>query len=115
MSPNAVPVKAVPVREEPAPLAADPGSGGKPTAVSADPYGRSRRRRMLAFGLFAVAILEVAVAFVGSVAVGFDLDDAVESFVVTNCAMGLAFPISGVLIAWHRPRNPIGWLLLAAG
>lgn len=69
----------------------------------------------MAFALFAVAILEVAVALVRSVAVGFDLGDAVESFVVTNCVMGLAFPISGVLIASHRPRNPIGWLLLAAG
>ena len=70
---------------------------------------------MLAFGLFDVAILEVALALVGSVAVGFDLGDAVESFVVTNCVMGVAFPTSGVLIASHRPRNPIGWLLLAAG
>ena len=70
---------------------------------------------MWAFGLFAVAILEVALALVGSVAVGFDLGDAVESFVVTNCVMGVAFPTSGVLIASHRPRNPIGWLLLAAG
>lgn len=70
---------------------------------------------MLAFGLFDVAILEVALALVGSVAVSFDLGDAVESFVVTNCVMGVAFPTSGVLIASHRPRNPIGWLLLAAG
>ena len=29
--------------------------------------------------------------------------------------MGLAFPICGLLLAWHRPRNPIGWLFLAAG
>ncbi|MGI8723361.1 MAG: histidine kinase, partial [Geodermatophilaceae bacterium] len=36
-------------------------------------------------------------------------------FVVTNSVMGLAFPISGVLIALQRPRNPIGWLLLAEG
>ncbi|MGI8721275.1 MAG: hypothetical protein ACR2JG_03510, partial [Geodermatophilaceae bacterium] len=88
---------------------------GEPTAVNGDLYGRSTRRRTLAFGLFALAILEVAVAVVGSVIVGFDIGDAVETFVVTNSVMGLAFPISGVLIALQRPRNPIGWLLLAEG
>lgn len=39
----------------------------------------------------------------------------VGSFTVTNGAMGLAFSACGVLLAWHRPRNPIGWLFLAAG
>ncbi len=41
--------------------------------------------------------------------------DAVGTFVVTNGAMGLAFPACGALLAWQRPRNPIGWLFLAAG
>jgi two-component system, NarL family, sensor kinase len=41
--------------------------------------------------------------------------DAVGSFTVTNGAMGLGFAACGVLLAWHRPRNPIGWLFLAAG
>jgi hypothetical protein len=36
------------------------------------------------------------------------------NFTVTNGAMGLGFALCGVLLAWHRPRNPIGWLFLAA-
>jgi two-component system NarL family sensor kinase len=39
----------------------------------------------------------------------------VDTYVVTNTAMGVAFPLCGVLIARHRPRNPIGWLFLAFG
>ncbi|MBA3277319.1 MAG: hypothetical protein H0U22_01065 [Geodermatophilaceae bacterium] len=97
MSLNTEPVKVVPVREDPVPMSAHPASVDEPTAVSADPYGRSRRNGTLALGLFAVAVLEVTIAIVGSVAVGFDLGDAVESFVVTNGLMGLAFPVSGVL------------------
>jgi two-component system, NarL family, sensor kinase len=29
--------------------------------------------------------------------------------------MGLGFAVCGILLAAHRPRNPIGWLFLAAG
>ncbi|MBA3293228.1 MAG: hypothetical protein H0T40_05690, partial [Geodermatophilaceae bacterium] len=115
MSPNASPAKAVCGRGDSVHMSAHRASVGEPTAVNGDLYGRSTRRRTLAFGLFALAILEVAVAVVGSVIVGFDIGDAVETFVVTNSVMGLAFPISGVLIALQRPRNPIGWLLLAEG
>ncbi|MDQ3734168.1 MAG: histidine kinase [Actinomycetota bacterium] len=95
---------------------ADPPVMSQP-AEDADPDGRSRPRRssLLAFGLLALATLEVAVAVVGSIAAGFDIRDAVETFVLTNSVMGLAFPIAGVLIAWQRPHNPIGWLLLVEG
>lgn len=34
--------------------------------------------------------------------------------VVTNTAMSVAFSVSGALLATQRPRNPIGWLFLAA-
>jgi len=34
---------------------------------------------------------------------------------VTNGAMGLGFAVCGALLAWHCPRNPIGWLFPAAG
>jgi hypothetical protein len=36
-------------------------------------------------------------------------------FVVTNAAIGGSLTIAGWPIAWQRPRNPIGWLLLAGG
>jgi len=75
----------------------------------------SDHSKSIAFGLFAVAILELTVAIGLSIVVDLEIGDAVDSFVVTNSVMGLAFPIAGVLIAWQRPRNPIGWLLLAQG
>ena len=34
---------------------------------------------------------------------------------VTNGLMGLTFGLCGAVITWHRPGNPIGWLLIAAG
>ncbi len=34
---------------------------------------------------------------------------------VTNGLMGLTFGLCGVVIAWHRPSNPIGWLFIADG
>ncbi len=43
------------------------------------------------------------------------LRGAAGTYTVTNGAMGLAFAACGTLLAWHRPKNPIGWLLLAAG
>jgi len=30
-------------------------------------------------------------------------------------AIGLAFPIVGLVIAWKRPSNPVGWLFLVTG
>jgi hypothetical protein len=29
--------------------------------------------------------------------------------------LGLAFAVVGLVVAWHRPRNPIGWLMLVQG
>lgn len=68
-----------------------------------------------AWALFTVAMVEVAIAVIGWTATGLGMTAAIEAFVVTNVAMGLAFPLCGVLLAWQRPRNPIGWLFLADG
>jgi two-component system, NarL family, sensor kinase len=46
---------------------------------------------------------------------GTSFSAAVGTFTVTNGAMGLSFSACAVLLAWHRSRNPIGWLFLAAG
>ncbi|TYK42848.1 two-component sensor histidine kinase [Actinomadura decatromicini] len=70
---------------------------------------------MAAAGLFCLAVAEVAVAVSGAVAARMSWAEALDLFVVTNSVIGLSFPVCGVLLAWHRPRNPIGWLLLAAG
>ncbi|MGH3765485.1 MAG: sensor histidine kinase [Pseudonocardiaceae bacterium] len=77
--------------------------------------GRTRRSTMTAFALFGLAVAEVLTAVIGAPLVGLSLAQSTDSFVVTNSAIGLSCGIAGVLIAWQRPRNPVGWLLLAAG
>jgi len=75
----------------------------------------AHRSRALAAGVFALAASELAAAIAAALASGTTFAAAVGSFTVTNGAMGLGFAVCGVLLAWHRPRNPIGWLFLAAG
>ena len=70
---------------------------------------------MLAIGLLAVAMAELATAIAAALLGDISFADAVGSFTVTNGAIGLGFATCGALLAWHRPRNPIGWLFLAAG
>jgi two-component system NarL family sensor kinase len=81
--------------------------------VGTENGGVSRSR--WAYLLFVLAMAQAAVAVAGTVVVGMSWRDAVDTFVVTNTAMGAAFPLCGVLIARHRPGNPIGWLFLAFG
>jgi two-component system, NarL family, sensor kinase len=78
---------------------------------------RPRRRlaRVLAIGLLALAMAELAIAIAAALAGRSSFADAVGSFTVTNGAIGLGFAACGALLAWHRPRNPIGWLFLTAG
>ncbi len=71
--------------------------------------------RTLAAGVSALAAAELAAGVAAALADRISFADAVGSFTVTNGAMGLGFAACGVLLAWHRPRNPIGWLFLAAG
>jgi hypothetical protein len=70
---------------------------------------------VLAIGLFALVVAELATAIAAALASNISWAGAVGSFTVTNGAMGLGFAACGVLLAWHRPGNPIGWLFLAAG
>ncbi len=70
------------------------------------------------FGALAVgglAVVEVVAALVLAPAAGFSWSESLTSFLATNGLMGLAFATSGLLIAWYRPRHPLGWLLVAAG
>jgi two-component system, NarL family, sensor kinase len=76
---------------------------------------RSRPARVLVIGLFVLAMAELATAIAAALASNISWANAVGSFTVTNGAMGLGFAVCGALLAWHRPRNPIGWLFLAAG
>ncbi len=81
-------------------------------------WDMSRRRTWLrvsaaASGGFAVAAVLLAVALCP--AAGLDWSHALSSFLVSNGLMGASFALSGALIAWHRPFNPLGWLLVADG
>ncbi|WP_460656803.1 sensor histidine kinase [Kribbella endophytica] len=75
--------------------------------------GRPVRRAAAGLGAFAAA--EVIAAAVLTVLAGWSLQEAFDTFVVTNALMGFAFGICGAVIAWHRPANPIGWLFIADG
>ncbi|MDT7790280.1 MAG: two-component system, NarL family, sensor kinase [Pseudonocardiales bacterium] len=71
--------------------------------------------RVLASGLGGVVIAETVAAVVVVSRLGWTWQQALDTFVVTNSAMALTFGICGAILAWHRPRNPIGWLFLADG
>lgn len=79
--------------------------------------GPSRRTPLswVALALGTTAVAEVAAAAGLTIAVGWSWSDALEAFVVTNSVMGFAFAVCGATIAWHRPRNPVGWLFIGAG
>lgn len=70
---------------------------------------------VLAVSLGALALAEVLAAAGLAVVVGWSFADLLDAFVATNGTMGIAFALSGLIIAWHRPRNVIGWLFLADG
>jgi signal transduction histidine kinase len=72
-------------------------------------------RRPLAVTLGALTALAVLVAAWCSLRLDWSWADALDAFVLTNAVMGLAFGGCGVLLAWHRPGNAIGWLFLAGG
>ncbi len=78
-------------------------------------HGRTRTTAAVAGLLFVLVLVEVAAAVVGAAIAGMSFADAVAAYLVTNSAIGLAGALSGLLLAWHRPRNPIGWLLAAGG
>ena len=78
-------------------------------------HGRTRRTTALAFVLFGIVVAEIVTAVVGAATAGLGVADVIDGFVVTNLAIGMSCGVAGLLIGWQRPRNPVGWLLLAAG
>ena len=72
-------------------------------------------RRGLIGGLAALIVAEAVGAVVLSAVAGWDFAKALDSFVVSNVVLGLSFGLCGALVAWHRPSNPVGWLLTVAG
>jgi two-component system NarL family sensor kinase len=83
--------------------------------MAAELRPRTRATEVLAAGLCGLAMAELAAVVVVALTGGISFASAVGTYTVTNGAMGLAFGACGLLLAWHRPRHPIGWLFLAAG
>lgn len=74
-----------------------------------------RRDHLLAAGLGGFAVLAALAACVLAVVIGWSFAKAVDTFVATNATMGVTFAACGAILAWHRPRNVIGWLFVGAG
>jgi two-component system, NarL family, sensor kinase len=85
------------------------------TATLAPPGSPHRGVRVLAATLGALTGLAVLAAAVASVRLGWSWADVLDAFVLSNGVMGVAFGACGVILAWHRPRNPIGWLFAVGG
>ncbi|WP_290859488.1 histidine kinase [Hamadaea sp.] len=73
------------------------------------------RTRPLAWLLLGVAAALLVAAVAGAAALRLSASDVVDSYLLTNSAMGVGFAVCGGILAVQRGRNPIGWLLLAAG
>jgi two-component system NarL family sensor kinase len=71
--------------------------------------------RLLGGGLGTLVLAEVVAAGWLAAAVGMSARGALDAFVVTNGLMAASAAVCGLIIAWHRPSNPIGWLFLGYG
>jgi two-component system NarL family sensor kinase len=80
-----------------------------------EPHREARRSRVAATALFCVALAEVLTALVAGLVAGMSWTAGDNVLVVTNTINGLALAVAGWPVAAYRPRNPIGWLLLAGG
>ena len=76
---------------------------------------RASALRVLAAVLGGLTGLAVLAAGIASVRLGWSWAVALDAFVLTNAVIGLSFGVCGAILAWHRPRNPIGWLFAAGG
>ena len=79
------------------------------------PVVRRRAVRVLTVVLAAYAAGAVVLAGSLTAWLGWSWSEALESFVVSNSLIGFSFAMCGAVIAWHRPRNAIGWLFLVGG
>lgn len=68
------------------------------------------RSRRLAAALGALCVTVSIGAVVGVLVQGWTFDEALDGYVVSNVSIGTSFGLCGALIAWHRPRLPLGWL-----
>jgi two-component system, NarL family, sensor kinase len=79
------------------------------------PQDEGVNRRVLAWAGGGLALAEGVFTVAGLVALGFTAAAAVGSYSVTNTAIGGSLAAAGVVIALHRPRHPVGWIMLLGG
>lgn len=65
--------------------------------------------------LLSFALIETALTAVAATASDLTWARLTDLFVVSNAAIGLALALAGWPIAYHRPRNLVGWSLLLGG
>src|SRR5690242_1873919 len=93
------------------------GGRGAHTVPMTEPLSSAvdRRRVVLAATLFGLAIAEVLTVVIAGLVSGMAWMQGDNTLVISNSVNGIALAVAGWLIATHRSRNPIGWLLLAGG
>lgn len=77
--------------------------------------GEDPTRRVFARVAGVVALLLAVVATGLVLAQRWTWSEYVESYTLTNTVIGLGLAGSGVMIAWHRPRNAVGRLFILGG
>lgn len=63
----------------------------------------------------ALAGLPLASAFVAAASIGWGPGELADHGLASIPWIVVGFVPTGAILAWQRPRNPIGWLLLATG
>jgi hypothetical protein len=72
----------------------------------------SRRHLRLATPGTALAVGALVVAMLASIAVITSVTHQFELSGLAQAALILSFAVVGVIVAWHQPRNPMGWVLM---
>ena len=71
--------------------------------------------RVTAVSAAALAGLLLILAFVAAAAVGWGPGELAQHGLASIPWIAVGFVPTGAILAWQRPRNAIGWLLLATG
>ena len=86
-----------------------------PAPGAGTPAAAPAERRWFAPAAGAVALVLAAMSAAMVLRVGWTWAEYVETYTLTNTVIGLGLAGSGVMIAWHRPRNVVGLVLIVGG